>query len=47
MSLKSRMGESLIRLQSGDTIVAGKSAIKGAYQMFLKALPVAGAFAFF
>ncbi len=34
-------------LQSGDTIVAGKSAIKGAYQMFLKALPVAGVFAFF
>ena len=34
-------------LQSGDTIVAGKSAIKGAYNLFLKALPVAGVFAFF
>jgi polysaccharide biosynthesis/export protein len=30
-------------LQSGDRIVAGKSAIKQAYSLFLKALPVAGA----
>src|SRR5262249_48655869 len=29
-------------LQSGDTIVGGKSYIKGAYNLFLKALPVAG-----
>jgi polysaccharide biosynthesis/export protein len=34
-------------LRSGDSIVAGKSAIKGAYQLFLKALPVAGVFALF
>src|SRR6185503_16892552 len=34
-------------LQSGDTIVGGKSAIKGAYNLFLKALPVAGVFALF
>jgi polysaccharide biosynthesis/export protein len=34
-------------LQSGDSIVAGRSAIKGAYQLFLKALPVAGVFALF
>ena len=30
-------------LRSGDRIVAGKSAIKQAYSLFLKALPVAGA----
>jgi polysaccharide export outer membrane protein len=34
-------------LQSGDTIVGGKSYIKGAYNLFLKALPVAGVFALF
>jgi polysaccharide biosynthesis/export protein len=34
-------------LQSGDTIVAGRSAIKSTYQLFLKALPVAGMFALF
>jgi polysaccharide export outer membrane protein len=34
-------------LQSGDTVVGGKSAIKGAYNLFLKALPIAGVFAFF
>jgi len=34
-------------LQSGDTIVAGRSAIKSTYQLFLKALPIAGMFAFF
>jgi polysaccharide export outer membrane protein len=34
-------------VQGGDTIVAGESTIKKAYQGFLKALPVAGAFALF
>jgi polysaccharide export outer membrane protein len=34
-------------LQSGDTIVGGKSYIKGAYSLFLKAMPIAGMFAFF
>ena len=34
-------------LQSGDRIVAGKSAIKQAYSGFLKALPIAGAFTMF
>jgi polysaccharide biosynthesis/export protein len=34
-------------LRSGDTIVAGRSAMKAAYQMFLKALPIAGVFALF
>jgi hypothetical protein len=34
-------------LQSGDTIVGGKSYIKGAYSLFLKAAPIAGMFAFF
>jgi polysaccharide export outer membrane protein len=33
-------------LQSGDTIVGGKSYIKGAYSLFLKAMPIAGLFAF-
>jgi polysaccharide export outer membrane protein len=34
-------------LEAGDTIVGGKSEIKGAYNLFLKALPVAGVFALF
>jgi polysaccharide export outer membrane protein len=34
-------------LQPGDSIVAGRSEIKSAYQLFLKALPVAGVFALF
>jgi polysaccharide biosynthesis/export protein len=34
-------------VQPGDNIVAGESSIKGAYQLFLKALPVAGVFALF
>jgi polysaccharide export outer membrane protein len=34
-------------VQPGDTIVAGESTIKKAYQGFLKALPIAGAFALF
>jgi polysaccharide export outer membrane protein len=34
-------------LQPGDSIVAGRSAIKGAYNLLLKALPVAGVFALF
>jgi polysaccharide export outer membrane protein len=34
-------------LEGGDKIVAGKSEIKAAYGLFLKALPVLGLFAFF
>lgn len=34
-------------LQPGDSIVAGRSAIKATYSLFLKALPVAGMFALF
>jgi polysaccharide export outer membrane protein len=34
-------------VQGGDTIVAGESTIKKAYQGFLKALPIAGAFMMF
>jgi polysaccharide export outer membrane protein len=34
-------------VQPGDTIVAGESTIKKAYQGFLKALPIAGAFMMF
>lgn len=34
-------------LQPGDSIVAGRSAIKSTFGLFLKALPVAGLFAFF
>ena len=34
-------------MQSGDTIVAGRSAIKSTFQLLLKALPVAGVFALF
>jgi polysaccharide export outer membrane protein len=34
-------------LQSGDVIVAGSSAIKSGFNTVLKALPVAGLFAFF
>jgi len=34
-------------LQSGDIVVAGSSAIKAGFNSFLKALPVAGLFAFF
>jgi polysaccharide export outer membrane protein len=33
-------------MQPGDTIVAGSSAIKKTYKTFLKALPIAGLFAF-
>jgi len=34
-------------VQPGDTLIAGESAIKKTYQTFLKALPIAGAFALF
>jgi hypothetical protein len=34
-------------MQAGDTIVAGSSIIKKTYKTFLKALPIAGAFAIF
>ena len=34
-------------VQPGDTVIAGESAIKKTYQTFLKALPIAGAFALF
>ena len=34
-------------LHAGDTIVAGESALKKAYSGFMKALPIAGAFALF
>ena len=33
-------------LQSGDIVVAGKSAIKAGFNAILKALPVAGLFSF-
>jgi polysaccharide export outer membrane protein len=33
-------------LQSGDVVVAGTSAIKKTFNNFLKALPIAGLFAF-
>ena len=33
-------------LQSGDIVIAGSSAIKAGYNAILKALPVAGLFAF-
>jgi polysaccharide export outer membrane protein len=36
-----------LTLQPGDSIVAGRSAIKATYSLFLKALPVAGLFALF
>ena len=34
-------------LQAGDMLVAGSSAIKKTYGAILKALPIAGLFAFF
>ena len=40
---KGRMADPI--LQGGDTVLAGSSAIKRVYKTFLKALPVAGAFA--
>ena len=34
------------QLQSGDVVIAGSSAIKAGFETVLKALPIAGLFAF-
>ena len=46
MSTRSRTVKRTIHVQSGDIIVAGSSAIKSGCKTILKALPVAGVFAF-